>query len=78
MRTSTPFGAKNVGFYEIYFVSARTRWGGGGEPVQTRGRGQFCADPFMDGPLLSVRRVSDCYLQFYYLSVLMLQRLKYL
>jgi len=26
MRTSAHFGAKNFGFFEIYGVSARTRW----------------------------------------------------
>jgi len=32
--TSTLFGAKNIGFFEIYGVSARTR-GEGVEPVRT-------------------------------------------
>jgi len=43
MRTSTLFGAKNIGFFEIYGVSARTR--GGVEPVRTfcRQRGSIFA-----------------------------------
>jgi len=38
--TSALLGAKNIGLFEIYGVSARTR-GEGVEPVRTRGRGQF-------------------------------------
>jgi len=53
MRTSALFDAKNIGFFEIYRVSARTR-GEGFEPVRTRGKGwifrDFVRTYFMDGP----------------------------
>jgi len=41
---SALFGAKNVGFFEIYGVSARTR----GEELNFS---RLCADAFMYGPL---------------------------
>jgi len=53
MRTSALFGAKNLGFFKIYGVSAR---GSGVEPVRTKGEGKvnfsrFCADVFYGRPL---------------------------
>jgi len=57
MRTSTLFGAKNSGFFEIYCVSARTREEGVA-PEQTRGErwtifANLCGRPLwtVDGPL---------------------------
>jgi len=57
MRTSALFGGKNIGFFEICDVPARTR-GRGVEPVRTfcgqGGRGSIFRDfvrtSFMDGP----------------------------
>jgi len=56
MRTSVLFGTKTFGFFEIYVVSARTRWKGV-EPVRTffgKGRREsifydFVRTSFMDG-----------------------------
>jgi len=56
MRTSVLFGAKNLGFFEIYGGSTRTK---GVEPVRTfcgQGGGasivpDFVQTSFMDGPL---------------------------
>jgi len=42
-RTYVLLGVKDLRFFEIYGVSARTR---GVESVQTSGGGQFCADVF--------------------------------
>jgi len=46
MRTSALFGAKNIGFFEIFYVSAQTRWEGGrasADILRTSGKGQFYA-----------------------------------
>jgi len=52
MRTSTTlFGAKNIGFFEIYGVSSQTR-GREVEPVRTRA--WFCAYVFYGRPLKKV------------------------
>jgi len=60
MRTYALFGAKNVGFFAIYGVSARTIRGGGVEPVRTfsdKGGGvnfsRFCVDVFYERPLIT-------------------------
>jgi len=60
---SAHFSAKNIGFFEIYGVSARTR-GWGVEPVRTFfGQGgrrsnvnflRFCADVLYGRPLMSL------------------------
>jgi len=53
MLTSALFGSKNLGFFEIYSVSVRTRKEGDFEAVWTRRRSQFFCDfvrtSFMDG-----------------------------
>jgi len=65
MRTSAIFGAKNVGFFEIYGVSARKRekkskisadilWTRGGVNFS-----RFCADVLYGRPLISVLRKID-------------------
>jgi len=52
-------GAKNIGFFEIYGMSARTRWVG---PVRTffGQEGQFfanlCGRPFWTAPYFSLKR----------------------
>jgi len=57
MRTSALFGAKNIEFFKIYGVSARTR---GAVPVRTFfGQGginflQFCADVLYGCPLITI------------------------
>jgi len=56
MQTSTLFGVKNSGFFEVYGVFARTKGRGGGGAVRTR-RGEevklsrFCADVFSGRPV---------------------------
>jgi len=63
MRTSAPFGAKNIEFFEIYGVSARTKWevepvltffGQGGEGVNFS---RFCADVFYGRPLTGFKQI---------------------
>jgi len=48
MRTYALFGAKDLGFFESYGVSARTR--GKLSLCGQGGGGQFCAESFMGGP----------------------------
>jgi len=60
MRTSELFCAKNLGFFEIYGVSARTRadWASA-EILQTRVRvvnfSRFCADVFYGRSIKNIR-----------------------
>jgi len=59
MRTSALFGAKNIGFFKIYGVSARTRGGGFNQcgHFADKGGGQFFeifADVFYGRPLIII------------------------
>jgi len=57
MWTSALFGAKNIGFFEIYGVSARTREGGGGQCGHFSDKGEgghiftiLCGRPLWTAP----------------------------
>jgi len=68
MRTSTLFGAKNIRFFEIYGVSARTRGRGFSQyrHFADKGEGEsifrdFVRTSFMDGPLTVLLRLTADY-----------------
>jgi len=56
VRTSALFGAKRLEFFEIYGMSARTRGRGWASAdigqVESVNFSRFCADAFVDGPIL--------------------------
>jgi len=63
MRTSALFGAKNIRFFEIYGVSARTGEGDSADILWTKGDGDyFFADVLYGRPLTLLLKHVICYI----------------